>query len=63
MELLRQRQRVTYRALQVQFHLDDATLEALKEELVYGQRVAAEAEGRVLVWTGGTGRSPTFHLI
>jgi class 3 adenylate cyclase len=54
-DLLRQRQRVTYRALKVQFHLDDEALEALKEELVYGQRVAADEEGRVLVWTDATG--------
>jgi class 3 adenylate cyclase len=54
-DLLRQRQRVTYRALKVQFHLEDEALEALKEELVYGQRVAADEEGRVLVWTGDTG--------
>ena len=32
--LLRQRQRVTYRALKVQFQLDDDALEALKEELI-----------------------------
>src|SRR5215831_8911234 len=59
-DLLRQRQRVTYRALKVQFHLDDEAVEALKEELVYGQRVAADEEGRVLVWTGGTGGSPSL---
>src|SRR5262245_25870337 len=53
--LLRQRQRVTYRALKAQFHLDDETLEALKEELVYGQRLATDEDGRVLVWTGDTG--------
>jgi class 3 adenylate cyclase/tetratricopeptide (TPR) repeat protein len=54
-DLLRQRQRVTYRALKVQFHLDDEALEALKEELVYGQRVATDEDGRVLVWTGDAG--------
>src|SRR5712691_7115733 len=54
-DLLRQRQRVTYRALKVQFHLDDEALEALKEELVYGLRVATDEDGRVLVWTGDTG--------
>jgi hypothetical protein len=53
--VLRQRQRVTYRALKVQFHLDDEALEALKEELVYGQRLATDEDGRVLVWTGDTG--------
>ena len=35
--LLRQRQRVTYRALQLQFHLDDEALEALKDELIDAQ--------------------------
>src|SRR2546426_12013605 len=50
--LLRQRQRVTYRALKVQFQLDDDALEALKEELIEAQRVAADEAGRVLVWTG-----------
>ena len=28
-------------------------LEALKDELIYGQRLAADEDGRVLVWTGG----------
>ena len=38
--LLRQRGRVTYRTLKVQFHLDDDALEALKDELLYAQQVA-----------------------
>jgi hypothetical protein len=50
--LLRQRGRLTYRTLQLQFQLDAAHLEALKDELIYGQRVAVDEEGRVLVWTG-----------
>ena len=33
-ELLRSKGRITYRMLQVQFHLDDASLEALKEDLM-----------------------------
>ena len=33
-ELLRSRGRVSYRALKVQFHLDDEQLDALKEELL-----------------------------
>jgi class 3 adenylate cyclase len=52
--LLRQRGRLTYRTLQRQFHLDDAALDDLKDELIYGQRLAVDEEGRVLVWTGGT---------
>ena len=38
--LLRQRGRVSYRALKVQFHLDDEQLEALKEELLYTHQAA-----------------------
>src|SRR5262249_32125417 len=50
MALLRQRGRLTYRTLQLQFQLDEMHLEALKDELIYGQRVAVDEEGRVLVW-------------
>ena len=52
--LLRTRGRVTYRALKLQFQLDDEHLEALKEELIEAQRVAADDNGKVLVWTGST---------
>src|SRR5712691_11073813 len=52
--LLRQRGRLTYRTLQLQFQLDDAHLAALKAELIEGQRLAADEAGRVLVWTGDT---------
>jgi hypothetical protein len=38
--LLRGRGRVTYRALKVQFQLDDEQLEALKEEIIYAKRLA-----------------------
>jgi class 3 adenylate cyclase/tetratricopeptide (TPR) repeat protein len=50
--LLRQRGRLTYRTLQLQFQLDEAHLAALKDELIEGQRLAADEDGRVLVWTG-----------
>ncbi len=50
-DLLRQRQRVTYRALTVQFHLDDETLEALKDELLYAHPEVRDDAGRGLVWT------------
>src|SRR6267143_1147104 len=52
--LLRQRGRLTYRTLKRQFELDDAALEDLKEELIYGQRLAVDEDERVLVWTGDT---------
>jgi TOMM system kinase/cyclase fusion protein len=59
--LLRQRGRVTYRALKRQFALDDEALADLTEELIYGQRVAADEDGRVLVWTGDMPRIPEPH--
>jgi class 3 adenylate cyclase/predicted ATPase len=50
-DLLKQRGRASYRALKVQFHLDDESLEALKEELLYAHSVVDD-QGRGLVWTG-----------
>ncbi len=47
--MLQRRGRVTYSALKRQFNLDDAFLEDLKEELLYGQRLVTEEDGRVLV--------------
>src|SRR5499433_1454351 len=58
--LLKQRGRASYRALKVQFHLDDEALEALKEELLYTHAVVDD-QGRGLVWTGaieGTSEAP-----
>jgi hypothetical protein len=51
--MLQRRGRVTYSALKRQFNLDDAFLEDLKEELLYGQRLVREEDGRVLVWIEG----------
>jgi hypothetical protein len=56
--MLQRRGRVTYRMLKVQFQLDDEQLEALKEELIYGQQLAVDEEGRVLVWTAGADKAP-----
>jgi class 3 adenylate cyclase/predicted ATPase len=55
--LLQRRGRVTYRTLKRQFELDDDVLEDLKEEIIYGQRLAVDEDGRVLVWTGDTSAS------
>jgi class 3 adenylate cyclase/tetratricopeptide (TPR) repeat protein len=52
LDLLRQRGHVAYRVLKLQFKLDDEALEALKDELIYSQRLAVDAEGKVLVWVG-----------
>src|SRR6266702_2764469 len=56
--MLQRRGRLTYRTLQLQFQLDEAHLEALKDEIIYGQRLAVDEEGRVLVWTGEVGVLP-----
>ena len=60
--MLQRRGRLTYRTLQRQFQLDDAALEDLKDELIYGQRLAVDEDGRVLVWTGGADVSATTTL-
>ena len=56
--LLQQEQRLSYRVLKLRLQLDDDTLEALKEELIYAKKLAVDEEGRVLVWTGGTSSVP-----
>ena len=58
MAMLQRRGRLTYRTLQLHFQLDDEHLEALKDELIYGQRLAVDEDGRVLVWTGGADVPP-----
>src|SRR5262249_8032915 len=52
-ELLQREGRVAYRALKLQFQLDDDHLEALKDDLIYAKRLAVDEDGRVLVWAGG----------
>jgi predicted ATPase/class 3 adenylate cyclase len=59
MALLQGEGRVAYRALKLQFQLDDDTLEALKDDLIYAKRLAVDEDGRVLVWTGETSIAST----
>ena len=59
--LLQQRGRLTYGTLKRQFQLDDAALEDLKEELIYGQRLAVDEDERVLVWIGDTATTGYFE--
>jgi hypothetical protein len=56
--MLQRRGRVTYRALKLQFRLDDDHLEALKEELLYAHPHVVEDDGRGLIWTGKTRPTP-----
>jgi len=57
--LLQRERRLSYRVLKLRLQLDDDTLEALKEDLIYAKKLAVDEEGRVLVWTGGTSSAPT----
>src|SRR5262245_2920984 len=59
LDLLQQEKRLSYRVLKLRLQLDDDTLEALKEDLIYAKKLAVDEEGRVLVWTGGTSSAPT----
>ena len=54
LEMLRRRGRVSYRALKVQFQLDDTLLEILTDEIVEVHQLARDHEGTMLVWTGDT---------
>src|SRR5438128_11655845 len=61
-EMLRRRGRVSYRALQRQFGLDDAYLADLKAEIIEAQRLAVDENGTILVWTGGASLAPAPTL-
>jgi predicted ATPase/class 3 adenylate cyclase len=52
-DILQRHGRVTYRALQRQFDLDEAYLEDLKSELIEARQLALDEHGRLLVWAGG----------
>src|SRR5262245_42809651 len=58
--LLQREQRLSYRALQRRFALEEADLEALKDELIYAKRLAVDEENRVLVWVGDTCTAPAL---
>src|SRR5229473_4103692 len=50
--MLQRRGRVSYRTLTLQFHLNEESLEALKEELIEVHHLAVDHDGRMLVWLG-----------
>jgi predicted ATPase/class 3 adenylate cyclase len=50
--LLQRQGRVSYGALKRRFTLDDEYLEDLKVELIEAQGLAADEQGRILVWLG-----------
>ncbi len=47
-ELLQRKGRITYRSLKREFDLDDEGLEDLKFELIEGQELAVDKDGKVL---------------
>jgi class 3 adenylate cyclase/predicted ATPase len=52
--VLQREGRVSYRALKREFSLDDDYLEDLKVELIDAKRLAADENGKVLVWAGAS---------
>ena len=57
--MLQRRGRFTYRTLQRQFQLDDDALNDLKDELLYAHPEVRDDAGRGLIWTSGTGTTPS----
>jgi class 3 adenylate cyclase/predicted ATPase len=57
-DLLRERGRVSYRALKMQYVLDDERLEALKEELLYARAGEVSEDGAGLAWIGAATTTP-----
>jgi class 3 adenylate cyclase len=49
-EVLQREGRISYRALQRRFDLDDAYLEDVKVELIEAKQLASDENGRILVW-------------
>ena len=56
--LLQRDGRVSYRARRRRFDLDEEYIEDLKAEIIQAKKLAVDAEGAVLVWTGGTTMPP-----
>ena len=50
--ILESKGRITYRMLRAEFQLDEEALDAVREELIEGERVATDENGKVLVWVG-----------
>ena len=61
--LLERRKRISYRTLTRELQLDDETLENLRHELIVGTRLAADDNGKALVWTGGAVPPATLSVV
>ena len=58
MAMLQRLGRVSYRALKVQFQLDDDLLALLTDEIIAVHQLARDQEGKMLVWTGDPAAGP-----
>ena len=56
--ILQKKRRISYRALKMEFDLDDDQLDVLKEELIDADRVASDEAGKILVWSGDGAATP-----
>jgi class 3 adenylate cyclase/tetratricopeptide (TPR) repeat protein len=63
LSLLQREGRISYSALKLRFTLDDAHLEALKDELIEAKRCAMDEHGKVLVWTGAPAAAPSSESV
>ena len=52
LDLLQREGRVSNRALNQRFQLNDEYIEALKDEIIEAKQQAIDRDGRVLVWIG-----------
>ena len=53
--LLQREQRLSYRVLKRRLQLDDEAVKDLKKDLISAKQLAADEEGKVLVWLGASG--------
>ena len=60
MALLQLLGRISYRALKLQFDLDDEQLEALKAEIIEVHGFATDQDGKFLAWKGEITSSLSF---
>jgi TOMM system kinase/cyclase fusion protein len=56
--MLQRRGRVTYQTMRIQFQLDEESLEALKDAILFAYPQVVDAAGRGLVWSGDTSAIP-----
>ena len=59
LDILQRQGRVSYRALKREFELDDDYIEDLKAEIIDARQLAADEDGKVLVWVGGEPKAET----